>query len=79
MFISNNRPWFHLWWKENLVKYRKVSKYIIKPIVDFDVKNNLYEIFINVLAQIGHKIKNDQKFLKFHLIVYLYRINGKYF
>ena len=27
MFISNNRPSFHLWWKENLVKDRKVSKY----------------------------------------------------
>ena len=27
MFISNNYPSFHLWWKENLVKHRKVSKY----------------------------------------------------
>ena len=27
MFISNNPPLFHLWLKENLVKYRKVSKY----------------------------------------------------
>ena len=27
MCISNNRPSFHLWWKENLVKHRKVSKY----------------------------------------------------
>ena len=27
MFISNNRTSFHLWWKENLVKHRKVSKY----------------------------------------------------
>ena len=27
MFISNNRSSFHLWWKENLVKHRKVSKY----------------------------------------------------
>ena len=27
MFISNNRPSFHLWWKENLVKHRKVWKY----------------------------------------------------
>ena len=27
MFISNNHPSFHLWWKENLVKHRKVSKY----------------------------------------------------
>ena len=27
MFISNNRPSFHLWWKENLVKHQNVSKY----------------------------------------------------
>ena len=27
MFISNNRASFHLWWKENLVKHQKVSKY----------------------------------------------------
>ena len=26
-FISNNRASFHLWWKEKLVKYQKVSKY----------------------------------------------------
>ena len=26
-FISNNRPSFHLWCKENLVKHQKVSKY----------------------------------------------------
>ena len=27
VFISNNCPSFHLWWKENFVKHRKVSKY----------------------------------------------------
>ena len=27
MYISNNRPRFHLWWNENLVKHQKVSKY----------------------------------------------------
>ena len=27
MFISNNRPSFHLWLKQNLVKYQEVSKY----------------------------------------------------
>ena len=27
MFITNNRTSFHLWWKEDLVKYQKVSKY----------------------------------------------------
>ena len=27
MFISNNRPSFHMCWNENLVKHRKVPKY----------------------------------------------------
>ena len=27
MFVSSNRASFHLWWKENLVKHQKVSKY----------------------------------------------------
>ena len=27
LFISNNCASFHLWWKENLVKHQKVSKY----------------------------------------------------
>ena len=27
MFITKNRHSFHLWWKENLVKYKKFSKY----------------------------------------------------
>ena len=27
MFISNNRTSFHVWWNENLIKHRKVSKY----------------------------------------------------
>ena len=27
MFTSNNPASFHLWWKENLVKHQKVSKY----------------------------------------------------
>ena len=27
MFISNNCPSLHLWWKQNLVKQQKVSKY----------------------------------------------------
>ena len=27
MFISNNRASFHLWWKKNLVKHQRLSKY----------------------------------------------------
>ena len=30
IIISNNRPWFHLWWKENLGKLQQVSKYYEK-------------------------------------------------
>ena len=25
--LTKNRAFFHLWWKENLVKYQKISKY----------------------------------------------------
>ena len=27
MFVANHNASFHFWWKENLVKYQKVSKY----------------------------------------------------
>ena len=27
LFSTNNHASFHLWWKENLVKYQKFSKY----------------------------------------------------
>ena len=27
VFITNNYVAFHLWWKENLVEYQKVSKH----------------------------------------------------
>ena len=30
MFITGNHASFHLWWKENLVKNQKVSKYYIR-------------------------------------------------
>ena len=26
-FVTNNQSLFHLWWKENLVKHQKLSKY----------------------------------------------------
>ena len=29
MFITSNHASFHLWWKQNLVKYQKVSKYYV--------------------------------------------------
>ena len=30
IFITNNHASFHLWWKENLVKYQKVSEYYVR-------------------------------------------------
>ena len=33
IFITNNRALFRLWWKENLVKYHKVSKYYVHDCV----------------------------------------------
>ena len=29
MFITNNHASFHLWWKQNLVKYQKILKYYV--------------------------------------------------
>ena len=37
MFISNNRASFHLWWKENLVKHQKVSKYYENDCTYFNI------------------------------------------
>ena len=39
MFISNNRPSFHLWWKLNLVKHRQVSKHY-----ETDCRMHLWDI-----------------------------------
>ena len=35
MSVSNNHPSFHLWWKENLVKHQKVSKYYENILLQF--------------------------------------------
>ena len=41
MFMSNNRPSFHFWWKENLLKHRKVSIFD-----DIDCLQNFALIFM---------------------------------
>ena len=45
IFISNNRPLFHLWWKENLVKHEKVSKYY-----EIDCLQNFLFLFMPLLT-----------------------------
>ena len=43
MFINNNRPSFHLWWKKNSVKHRKIwSQNILKLIVATVGSNNVF-------------------------------------
>ena len=36
MFVTDNHDSFHFWWKENLIKHQKVSKYY-----DQDCRNKL--------------------------------------
>ena len=45
MFISNNLTSFHLWWKENLVKYQKVSK-----CYENDCVQNFLLLFLSLLT-----------------------------
>ena len=56
IYIRNNRTSFHLWWKENLVKYRKVSKYY-----ETDCSSNFHnhELIFSIIKrwiQSNHKI-----------------------
>ena len=45
MFITNNHASFHLWQKENLVKYQKVSKCYVR-----DCLQNFILLFIFLLT-----------------------------
>ena len=51
IFISNNRPSFHLWWKENLVRHRKVSKYYETESIYLWFFSFLFHIFEGSLLQ----------------------------
>ena len=44
-FISNSRASFHLWWKENLVKHQRVSRYY-----HYDCLQNLLLYFMSLLT-----------------------------
>ena len=64
MFITNNCTLFHLWWKENLVKHQKVSKYY-----EMIVESTFIEmIFPNKWSYIRDSIYNHSrmKHLKFN-------------
>ena len=43
MFICNNCKLFHLWWKENLVKHQKFSKY--EMIVDLTLTCDFFKSY----------------------------------
>ena len=64
MFISNNRASFHLWWKENLVKHQKVSKYY-----ENDCLQNFLLLFMSLLT--AKFVKNS------HILARIYFISLK--
>ena len=61
MLISNNRPYFHLWWKENLVKLQQVSKDYVN-----DSLQNFVLLFISLLPI--KFFKNSHIWSKLYLI-----------
>ena len=65
MFKSNNRPSFHLWWKENLVKHQQVSKYS-----ENDCLKNCHLLLLSLLT--AKFVKNS------HIGVVIYFIFSKH-
>ena len=59
MFITNSRASFNLWWKENLVKHQKVSKYC-----DHDCLQIFLFLFMSLLEAVV--VKNS------HILVEIY-------
>ena len=58
MFVTNNWALFHLWWKEDLVKHQKVSKYYEK-----DCLQNFLMLFMSLLtASIVKTVKFRMEF-----------------
>ena len=81
MFITNNHPSFQLWWKENLFKHQKVSKYYDHDCSLFShsfiyLSNNLWDGYINDKLKISMDFKNKQRkcmkqyFLKWKSILF---------
>ena len=60
MYISNYRPWFSLWRKENLEKHQKVSKYYENGCLQ-----NFLSLFISLLT--AKFVKNIDKLVEFTL------------
>ena len=58
MFVTNNWALFHLWWKEDLVKHQKVSKYY-----ENDCLQNFLLLFMSLLtASIVKTVKFRMEF-----------------
>ena len=67
MFLSNNGPSFHLWWKENLVKHREVSKYYetdcgLSHLRDHKFKHNFLDT-LNPICNCGEDIETSCYYL----------------
>ena len=65
IFISNNRASAHLWWKENLVKHQRVTKYYENDCRKFGFLK--YKEFFNLRAR------------KFHFLKYKIFFRGEFF
>ena len=61
MFITNNRPSFHLWGKENLVKHQKLSKYY-----ENDCLQNFLLLFMSLLT--AKFVKNSHIWARVYFI-----------
>ena len=67
IFITNNHNSFHLWWKKNLVKNQKISKYYGQDCtITSHPKNLIDNIFCNIIS---HEIISGN--ITAYLIMYL--------
>ena len=54
LFITNNCASFHLWWKRNLVKDQKASKYYENNCINISIVNtNITLIFMNPMPNLS--------------------------
>ena len=67
MFISNNHPLLHLWWKKNLVKQWKVSKYFetdCRSIYLSTIKFHQWLKKLGIPYKMREKTSNELKMLR---------------
>ena len=64
MFIGNNHASFHLWWKKNLVKHQKVSKYENGCVFFFCKWKFSSFMTCNFFLDVSHNISQNAKFWK---------------